>query len=214
MLRRVATLLAVSIVEDDAAVRDALRVLLNGTPGFRCASTHADAADALAQLPQKNVDAVLVDINLPGASGIECVRRLKRLKPSLSLIMFTVHEDRERLFESLAAGANGYILKHTPPAEILTAIREVVAGGAPLSPSIARRVLQHFHRAAPAKDELEKLSPRESEILHQLSVGYTAKEIGGTLGLSGETVRNHLKSIYAKLHVHNRTEAVVKYLGR
>jgi len=160
------------------------------------------------------VDVVLVDISLPGASGIECVRRLKRLRPEIHILMFTVHEDSERIFQSLRAGASGYILKRSLPAEILEAIHEVASGGAPMTPAVARRVLLHFHQNSVATEELEQLTSREGEVLHHLSTGYTAKEIAANLHISFETVRNHIKSIYTKLQVNSRAEAVVKYLGR
>lgn len=207
-------IIAVSIVEDHAPTRDALQCLVKGTPGYRFVSSHADADDAVAHLPVNRVDVALVDISLPGASGIECVRRLKRRKPGMHIIMFTVHDDSERIFESLRAGASGYILKRSLPAEILDAIRDVANGGAPMTAPVARRVLQHFHQSPAATAELELLSNREGEVLHHLSTGYTAREIAEMLQISFETVRNHIKSIYAKLQVRSRAEAVVKYLGR
>lgn len=212
-LSPMAAAISVALVEDNRALAEALQVLLEGTPGFRFVSAHPDTEDAVATLTRKHVDVVLVDISLPGASGVECVRRLRRLRPNMNILMFTVNEDTNRLFEALTAGANGYLLKSTPPADILVAIQDVAAGGAPMTPSIARRVLQHFHQPRKAKDEVETLSTRESEILHQLSQGHTAKEIATALHLSPDTVRNHIKSIYAKLQVHNRAQAVGKYLG-
>jgi DNA-binding NarL/FixJ family response regulator len=182
-------------------------------PGFRFVSSHADTDDAIAHLPVNRVDVVLVDIGLRGASGIECLRGLKRRKPGIHVIMFTVHDDSDRIFDSLRSGASGYILKSSVPTEILDAIREVVNGGAPMTPPVARRVLQHFHRSSDAKAGLEQLTNREGEVLHHLSAGYTAKEIAEILHISFETVRNHIKSIYAKLQVGSRAEAVVKYLG-
>ena len=207
-------IIAVSIVEDHSPTRDAIECILKGTPGYRFVSSHADTDDAVVHLPVNRVDVVLVDISLPGASGIECVRRLKQRKPEIHVIMFTVHDDSERIFQSLRAGASGYILKRSSPTEILEAIREVAGGGAPMTPQIARRVLQHFHQSSVATAELDQLTNREGEVLHHLSTGYTAKEIAETLHISFETVRNHIKSIYTKLQVTSRAEAVVKYIGR
>jgi len=207
-------IIAVSIVEDHFPTRDAIQCILKGTPGYRFVSSHGDADDAAAHLPVNRVDVVLMDINLPGASGMECVRSLKRRRPEIHVIMFTVHDDNERIFQSLRAGANGYILKSSQPAEILEAIREVASGGAPMTPAVARRVLLHFHQNSVVTAELEQLTSREGEVLHHLSTGYTAKEIAANLHISFETVRNHIKSIYTKLQVNSRAEAVVKYLGR
>jgi DNA-binding NarL/FixJ family response regulator len=208
-----APVIAVSIVEDHSPTREAIQCILKGMPGFRFVSSHADTDDAIAHLPVNRVDVVLVDIGLRGASGIECLRGLKRRKPGIHVIMFTVHDDSDRIFDSLRSGASGYILKSSVPTEILDAIREVVNGGAPMTPPVARRVLQHFHRSSDAKAGLEQLTNREGEVLHHLSAGYTAKEIAEILHISFETVRNHIKSIYAKLQVGSRAEAVVKYLG-
>jgi DNA-binding NarL/FixJ family response regulator len=205
----------VAIVEDHAPTREALVRLLDSHPGFRCVGAHATASEAVRRIPDQHPDVALVDIVLPRQSGIECVRQLRELLPDLSILMLTVHDDAERLFASLSAGACGYLLKSTHPAEILAAIREVVAGGAPMSRTIARKVLQHFQKlpAPPVPPEMERLTGRESEILHSLATGYTDKEIAAAVGISSETVRVHLRHIYEKLHVTTRTAAVAKYLG-
>lgn len=207
-------MIRVSLIEDDSPTRDALEILLKGTPGFQFVSAHANAPEAFSRMPLAKVDVALLDIGLPGVNGIECLRGLKQKKPDLRVIMFTVHEEADALFEALKAGANGYILKRTPPAEILGAIQEVVDGGAPMTPSIARKVLQHFHGMTPAKGKIEDLTTRENEVLHNLSLGYTYKEIASALHISPETVRNHLRHIYEKLHVHSRTEALMAYVRK
>jgi DNA-binding NarL/FixJ family response regulator len=206
----------VSIVEDNTKLRDSLAILIDGGTGFRCLSTHATAEEALRQIPQKKPDVVLMDINLAGKSGVDCVRELKASLPAIKIIMHTVYGDEEQLFKSLRAGASGYLLKRTPPARLLEAIAEVHAGGAPMSAQIARMVVEHFHRAQPAPpgNPDESLTAREQEILDHLSQGFRNKEIGELLGIGIDTVRSHLRSIYEKLHVTSRTAAVVKYLKK
>jgi RNA polymerase sigma factor (sigma-70 family) len=206
--------IAVSIVEDDPRIRESLAVLLNGAQNIRCVSSHASGEEALAQLPQKNPDVVLMDINMPTMSGIECVRQLKQLMPRVQFLMLTMYEDDDLVFQALMAGASGYLVKRTSPAELLSAIEEVQSGASPMSGKIARTVVEYFHklkRIAPSQDNLSK---REQEILDLLVKGYRYKEIAEALGISFETVRSHLKNIYEKLHVHSRTEAVVKYLRK
>jgi DNA-binding NarL/FixJ family response regulator len=203
----------VTIIEDDAAYRNALATILKGTPGFACAGLHPNAESALAMASEAPADVTLVDIQLPGLSGIEFVRMFKQRNPEALVVMLTVFEDAERIFRALRAGANGYILKRTQPSELLDSIYEVVDGGAPMSRAIARKVLQHFHAPSEPDPTLPALTGRESEILAHLTTGRTLKEISGSLNLALETVRTHLRSVYRKLHVHSRTEAVVKYLG-
>ena len=198
----------VSIVEDDDRVRESLAVLINGSEGFRCHSTYPNAEAALNKIPFERLHVVLMDINLPGLSGIECVRKLKTIKPKLQIVMLTVYEDSERIFQALQAGATGYILKQTPPAEILQAIAETHRGGAPMSCEIARKVVQSFHDFSP---ETEKLTRHEREILDDLASGYYYKEIAERLNMTFDGVHYHLRNIYAKLHVRSRTEAVLKY---
>jgi DNA-binding NarL/FixJ family response regulator len=204
----------VAIVEDDAGVRESMSVLLNGTSGFRCLAAFPNAEAALKQLPADWPDVVLMDINLPEISGIECVSRLKAIRPSLQIIMFTVYMENDKIFKSLMAGASGYLIKQTPPAQILEAIGEVHGGGSPMSSQIARKVVQHIQQQGAVSDETAMLSKREYEILQHLAKGYQYKEIADILGISVLTVRNHLRNIYEKLHVRSRTEAVVKFLGK
>jgi DNA-binding NarL/FixJ family response regulator len=202
------------LIEDDAGFADALSRILNGTPGFRCLSTHATGEDALEDLPFAEANVVLVDLSLPGIGGVECIRRLRDRSDKTLFMVLTVHEDAARIFESLKAGATGYVLKKTAPAQILEAIAELVSGGAPMSSAIARKVAQHFHNGGLGSDQIGDLTDREREILHQLSSGHSDKEIAEQMGNSIHTVRNHIKSIYAKLEVHSRSEATAKYLGR
>jgi DNA-binding NarL/FixJ family response regulator len=216
--------LTVAIVEDNDRVRQGLAALLNGTPGFECVGSWADAETALAELPAQNPAVVLMDINLPGLDGVECARRLRSAPPQvqsqMQILMLTVHEDEDRIFEALKAGAHGYLTKQTPSAEILEAITQVHQGGGPMSPNIARKVIQFFHpvqlspKAPPPEQGSATLSPREQEILERLSQGFLYKEIAAALAIGVETVRTHVRNIYEKLHVHTRTEALLKVYGR
>jgi DNA-binding NarL/FixJ family response regulator len=207
-------LIKVSIVEDDARTREALEVLLNGTPGFKCLSVHPDGEHALRNLPCEQVDVVLMDLSLPQLSGTECIRKLKERRSELLILVITVHEDAPKIFSALQAGASGYLLKRTPPARVLEAIEELTNGGSPMTPAIARKVIQHFHHQPPKQSPLAHLTDRELEVLHQLAQGASNKEVATQLHISPDTVRNHIRSIFDKLHVHSRTEAVVKYLGK
>lgn len=204
----------VAIVEDDARVRESLAVLVNGSEGFRCISSFATAEAALQELPADWPDVLLMDINLPEMSGIECVSRLKALRPLLQVIMLTAYMEDEKIFKSLVAGASGYLIKRASPAEILDAIAEVHRGGSPMSSQIARRVVQYVQQSGAPAEETAHLSKREYEILTHLAKGYQYKEIAELLSISVPTVRNHLRNIYEKLHVRSRTEAVVKFLGK
>jgi len=204
--------IAVALIEDDKGIRETLALLLENTPGFRCLGAFATGEEALAQLPELSAEVVLVDINLPGLSGIEVVAALKPRYPAMQFLVLTVYEDSAKIFQALAAGASGYLLKRVPSQQLLDAIREVRAGGAPMSSSIARQVVQSFHRMGKAKQEQENLSPRESEILQLLVDGFLYMEIADKLGIGRETVRTHISRIYEKLHVRTRTEAVVKHL--
>ena len=214
MLAERAHPITVAIVEDDPCIRESLMVLINGTPGFRCVGGFANAESALLRLPEVNPEVILMDIFLPKLSGIECVRQLKTRLPSVQIVMLTGFEDDELVFDSLAAGASGYLLKRTAPARILEAIDEVRSGGSPMSSYVARKVVQTFQKAAqPAQPEFS-ISQREEEILALLAKGRRYKEIADSLAISIDTVRTHVRRIYEKLHVHSRTEAVVKFLSR
>jgi len=204
----------VALVEDDASIRNALEIVLNGAHGFECVGTYASAEDGLAQVASAAPNVVLMDIQLPRMSGVECVGQLKERHPEIQILMLTVFEDDELVFDSLAAGATGYLLKRTPPGEILEAIAEVHRGGSPMSSYIARKVVRSFQKSRHGAGEGLPLSEREREILQQLAKGYRYKEIADALTISLDTVRTHLRRIYEKLHVHSRTEAVVKFLGR
>lgn len=208
----------VTLIEDDARVRDALVEILNEAPGLRCVGRFNSAEDALKNFPAADTDVALVDINLPGRSGIELVGELKTRHPKLHFVMMTVYEDSEQIFNSLQAGATGYLLKRARPAEIISAIREVYQGGSPMSPEIARKVVVFFHQrradASQASAQMESLTKREAEILSQLAKGSLYKEIAAQMNISLDTVRSHLQHIYNKLQVHSRHEAVLKFLDR
>lgn len=205
--------LRVSVVEDDPEIREGIAFLLNTTAGFECVDSYPTAEAALTGIPLDTPDVVLMDINLPAMSGVECVRQLTAGRSSLVVLMLTVYEDTELIFQSLTAGASGYLLKRTPQTELLDAIRQAHDGGSPMSGNIARKVVQYF-RQPPLPKPVDGLSPREQEVLEHLAQGCLYKEIAERLGISIDTVRKHLTSVYQKLHVHSRTEAVVKYLGR
>jgi len=202
----------VCIVDDDKGFRENLARFVDGAPGFRCIGTFATAEEALRQIPKQRPDVVLMDINLPRMSGIECSARLKQIDPAVQILMLTVYEDSDKIFQALTAGASGYLVKRVAPEKLLDAIREVHAGGSPMSSHIARKVVQFFHHQGPSKKESENLSPREKEILDLIVAGYLYKEIADRLGIGLETVRTHVQHIFQKLHVRTRTEAVVKYL--
>ena len=207
---------SVAIVEDHEALGKGLRRLVEGAPGCTCASLFSNGEEALKAIPTLQPDVVLMDINLPGMpgmSGIELTARLKARLPGLHVIMVTVYRDHDRIFAALKAGACGYLLKRSTPAEVREAIHAVRAGGAPMSAEIARRVVEAFHQPSTPVTGLDdvKLSRRETEILEKIAQGLANKEIAERLGLSVETVRVHLKRIYEKLHVRSRTEAALKY---
>jgi DNA-binding NarL/FixJ family response regulator len=204
----------VAIVEDDEEIRANLSHRIGESSSLRLLRSYPDAESALADLPRHKADVVLMDINLPGMDGVECVRQLKAKMPEAQFVMLTVYEDNHRLFKSLMAGASGYLLKRTSPAKLLSAIREAHEGGSPMTPQIARRVVQHFQKAPEPPSEIQKLTPREQEVLNQLAKGFRYKEIVDNLGISSGTLHSYIRSIYEKLHVHSRTEAVVKLLNR
>jgi DNA-binding NarL/FixJ family response regulator len=204
----------VSIVEDDERVRESLAGVLDATQEFRCLKTYGTGEDALKRIPDEKPDILLMDIQLPRMSGIECVARIKEKIPDLPVVMLTVFEDSQKVFQALEAGACGYLVKRTPAQDLLGALRQVHGGGAPMTGRIARMVVQSFQRMGTSKRETENLTPREREILDLLAAGDLCKEIAEKLGLSLRTVHTHLKNIYEKLHVRSRTQAVMKYLGR
>jgi DNA-binding NarL/FixJ family response regulator len=206
--------ISVSIVEDDPEVRDSLARLISKSPGYRCVSEHPSAEDALQDIPKINPDVTLMDINLPGLNGVECVRRLKPMLPATQIIMLTVYQNTEHIFNALAAGATGYLLKQTPPDALLTAIQEVHSGGSPMSSHIARKIVQSFQQPASVARESETLSPREAEVLDLLAKGFLYKEIADTMKVTYATVHTHIRHIYEKLHVRSRTEAVAKHLSK
>ena len=203
--------IAVSITEDDAPAREILSDWIRRAPGFRLVGQYADAESAVVSLPSDKPEVALMDINLPGMSGIECVRRLKPILPETQFVMVTVYEDADHIFNALAAGASGYLLKQTPRDELLAALKDVYCGGSPMTSNIARKVVQSFQRPLPTSDEASNLSPREREVLELLARGYLYKEIASTLGISTPTVNTYIRRIYEKLHVRSRAQAVAKY---
>jgi DNA-binding NarL/FixJ family response regulator len=203
----------VSIVEDDRGTRESLSELLGRAPALRCIGAYPSGEEALKRLPGDQPDVVLMDINLPGMTGIECVRRLKELLPKTQVLMLTTYEDGDLIFDSLRRGASGYLLKNMPPSELVQAVEQVHAGGAPMSMQIARKVVNYFQQLGHSDSEAQQLTRREREILGLLAKGYLYKEIADQLGITLSTVRAHLHTVYEKLHVQSRTQAVVKFLG-
>src|SRR5215472_11256384 len=205
-------MISVSIVDDEKQLRHSITTFVGGSPGFRCVGAYPSAEAALEGLPGDKPDVVLMDINLGGMSGIECVDKLKAALPDMQVLMLTVYEDTDKIFQALAAGASGYLLKRSSPTKLLQAIREIHAGGSPMSSSIARKVVASFQKARQTGDKQVHLSPREEMVLNCLSKGLTYKAIADQLGISIDTIRTYLRRIYEKLHVQSRTEAVAKYL--
>ncbi len=203
--------IAVCIVEDDAQTRKILAGWINRAPGFRLAGEWGDAESALAAFDAKRPDVVLMDINLPGMSGVEAVKRLKLRLPEAQFVMLTVYEDADHIFNALAAGATGYLLKQTPRAELLDALKNVHGGGSPMTSNIARKVVQCFRQPLPLQAAAEELSPREQEVLELLARGYLYKEIAERLNISVPTVNTYVRRMYEKLHVRSRAQAVAKF---
>jgi len=201
----------IAIVEDNETVRKTLARWVDGAPGYRCVCACATAEEALAKLPKLVPDVVLMDIQLPRLSGIACTVRLRELLPSVQIIIVTVYRDYDRIFKALQAGACGYLLKRSSSHELLQAINEVRAGGAPMSSEIARRLVESFRRPASGDKESHNISHREEEVLNLICEGASNKEIADQLHLSIETIRTHLRRIYDRLHVRSRTEAAMKY---
>ena len=198
------------MVEDDLRWRTNVERLLRETEGLEFVGSYRSGEDAIRDMPQHRPQVVLMDINLPKMSGVECTRQLRALLPQIHIVMLTVYDDSDRIFQALQMGASGYLLKRASADEILQAIQDVHRGGAPMSAYIARKVVQSFQRQAPAAKAEEVLSKRESEVLDYVARGYSDKEVADALGLSPATVRSYLKTIYGKLHVHSRTQAILK----
>ncbi len=201
----------VAIVEDDPKAREILVDWINRAEGFRCVSYHGSGEDALAGMPAHRPEIVLMDINLPGINGPECVRRLKPLLPETQFMMLTVYEDSDHIFQALQAGAAGYLLKQTPRATLINALREIKAGGSPMTANIARKVVKAFHQLSAPEPPAVDLSTRESEVLQLLAQGYLYKEIADQLGISLPTVNTYIRRIYEKLHVCSRAQAIAKF---
>lgn len=202
--------ITVSIVEDDEQARKLLAGWIRRADGMRCVGEHGSAESALASLATEKPSVVLMDINLPGMNGVECIRRLKPSLPETQFVMLTVYEDADHIFNALAAGATGYLLKQTPRQELLAALHDVNRGGSPMASNIARRVVQSFQQTSPAVKNSEELSAREQEVLSLLARGYLYKEIAESLNISVATVNTYIRRIYEKLHVRSRSQAVAK----
>ena len=204
--------ITVCIVDDDSGARESIAMFLETADDIRCLGGYASAAEALEAIPAAPPDVVLMDINMPGVDGIACTRQLKAACPDVLIVMLTVYEDSDKLFRALSAGASGYLLKRAEPTKLLEAIRDVHAGGSPMSGSIARKVVQSFQHRHAAVDEKEGLSAREEQVLKLLAKGHTYQRIAHELSISMDTTRTYIRRIYEKLHVHSRTEAVVRYM--
>jgi DNA-binding NarL/FixJ family response regulator len=200
----------IAIVEDNTMVRSSLQAIVDGAAGYRCVCACSSGEDALQIIPKHRPDVVLMDIQLPNMSGVECAARLKDLLPDVLIIMVTVYEDSDLIYRALRAGASGYLLKRSTPAQILAAIQDVQEGGVPMTSVIARKVIASFRQQSVTAQEVEGLSVREREVLDLLACGSANKEIAQRMGISVDAVRWHLKHIYSKLHVRSRTEAVLK----
>jgi len=202
----------VAIIEDEREIRECLALLLNGTDGYLCTGSYRSMEDALENIARQVPDVVLSDIGLPGMNGIDGVRLLKQRHPDLLVLMLTVYDDDERIFDAMCAGACGYLLKKTPPARLLDSLKEVVAGGAPMSPEVARRVIALFREIRPPERAEYHLTPHETRLLKLFVEGHNYKTAAAELRVSVNTVNFHVRSIYDKLQVHSRSEAVVKAL--
>jgi DNA-binding NarL/FixJ family response regulator len=206
--------IAIAIVEDQREMRESLVEWLGSAPGLRCVGAHATAEEALRRIPDEHPEVVLMDINLTGMNGIECVTRLREKLPQIQVLMLTTYDNGDLIFDSLRAGASGYLLKNMPRDELVQALQQLRAGGAPMSLQIARKVINYFHESTKPAESLRQLTGRESEILKLLAKGFLYKEIAEQLGVSMSTVRTHISAVYEKLHVHSRTEAAMKLAGR
>jgi len=210
------TPITVAVVEDEPALRGSLETILARTPGVRCVGAFATAEDALDGIPKWKPQVVFMDVQLPGMDGVECVRRLSEHLPKTQFVMLTVHDNPDAIFNSLAAGASGYLLKPVRAAELIAAVKDVIAGGAPMTSNIARKVVQTFKAPVPPSENLPvvALTPKETQVLDYLAKGYLYKEIAEVLGISYGTVHTHIEHIYKKLHVRSRSQAIAKYLTR
>jgi DNA-binding NarL/FixJ family response regulator len=206
--------ITVAIVEDEPQTRECLVRLLDRSTRVRCLATYPTGEDAVQDIPRTKPDVVLVDINLPKMSGIECVAKLTSVMPDLHIMMLTTYEDRDQIFDSLRAGASGYLLKKAGYTGLIRAIDEVCSGGSPMTAQVARLVVRHFHRITKPASDVEQLTSREQELLGLLAKGFSYKEISQELSISGGTVNTHVKSIYRKLHVQSRMQAAAKFFGQ
>jgi DNA-binding NarL/FixJ family response regulator len=204
-------MIKVGIVEDNKTVREGFETLLNRTTGFQCVCTCATVAEALKQIPRAQPDVVLMDIQLPDSTGVECTAKIKEQMPAVHIVIVTVYEDSERIFQALRAGACGYLLKRAQPEKVIAAIREAHEGGVPMTPEIARKVIGQFRQQAAAAAQVQDLSDREREVLELVMQGLGNKTIADRLGVTVAAVKWHLQHIYEKLHVHSRTEAALKF---
>lgn len=211
---RVPMVIKVAVIEDQRDIRDGLQVLINGSGGYRCTGAYRSIEEALARIVNEAPDVLLLDIGLPGMSGIDGIPLLQEKCPQSVLVMLTIYDDDERIFEAICAGASGYLLKKTPPARLLESLREAVDGGAPMSPEVARRVITLFREVRPSPQSAHDLTPHELRLLRLLSEGHNYKTAAAELGVSVNTISFHVKHIYAKLHVHSKSEAVAEALRR
>ncbi len=204
--------ITVALAEDEHAIRKGLSLLINGTPGYRCVGAFSSVEEALRSMGREVPDVLLLDINLPGMPGSEGVRALRERFPSMQVLMLTIYDEEEKIFESICNGACGYLLKRTPPAELLAAIRDVHEGGAPMSPEVARKVVRLFQKTPPPEKLDHHLTPHEVQLLGMLADGYSYQGAADRLQVSINTIRDYVRKIYDKLHVHSKTEAVRKAL--
>ena len=204
-------MIKVAVVEDNKTVREGFETLLNRTPGFQCVCTCGTVAEALKKIPRAAPEVVLMDIQLPDSTGVECTAKLKEQMPSVHIVIVTVYEDSERIFQALRAGACGYLLKRAQPEKVIEAVKEAKEGGVPMTPEIARKVIGQFRGQAAATSEINNLTDREREVLELVMHGHANKAIADRLGVTVAAVKWHLQHIYEKLHVHSRTEAALKF---
>ncbi|HLX71151.1 MAG TPA: response regulator transcription factor [Verrucomicrobiae bacterium] len=207
-------MIKVGIVEDNKTLREGFETLLNRTAGFQCVCTCGTVAEALKKIPKAQPDVVLMDIQLPDSTGVECTARIKEMMPRVHIVIVTVYEDSERIFSALRAGACGYLLKRAQPEKVISAIQEAHEGGVPMTPEIARKVISQFRGQVTAQEQVQSLSDREREVLEHVMHGLGNKAIADRMGVTVAAVKWHLQHIYEKLHVHSRTEAALKFQQR